>query len=173
MTLIPKPKAGEFPPYAIMYIDLLADDGRVLQQLADNLIETVTFLRSIAAENLTTPHKAGEWTVQEILLHIIDDERIYAYRALRFARGDTTPLPGFEQNDYIRPSRANQRDIDSLLTEFETVRHATLSLFSSFATDVLTNTGSANNVQMSVRAIAYHLAGHELHHIISIRENYL
>ena len=173
MKLIAKPASGEFAPYTSIYIDLLPNDGRILQHLATNLQNSSTFFRSIPPEKLTTPHRQGEWTVQEILLHIIDDERIFAYRALRFARGDTTTLPGFEQDDYILPSRANQRSLDSLLTEFGIVRQATLSLYNSFGQDVLTNTGVASNNPMSVRAIAYHIAGHELHHIASIRENYL
>ncbi|MCB0223229.1 MAG: DinB family protein, partial [Anaerolineae bacterium] len=98
MTLIPKPQEGEYAPYTIMYIGLLPDDGRVLAHLQDNLQTMLSFIRSFPAERLTYRWAEGEWTIKEILVHVSDDERIYAYRALRFARGDATELPGFEQD---------------------------------------------------------------------------
>ena len=170
---IPKPKTGEYDPYAIMYIKLLPDDGLVLQHLADNLILVQNLVSQFTDEQLSTPHQAGEWTIKEILLHVIDDERIYAYRALRGARGDQTPLPGFEQDDYILPSRANERSLESLLEEYRAVREATITLFKHLPDDAFTRTVHANNHPVTVRALCYHIAGHELHHIESIRENYL
>jgi hypothetical protein len=107
------------------------------------------------------------------VLHIADDERIYAYRALRFARYDTTQLPGFDQDEYTRYSGANQRSLDDLLGELATVREATLSLYNGLGGDALRRTGVASGNVMSVRAIAYHIAGRELRHMNIIRERYI
>ncbi|HRV95272.1 MAG TPA: DinB family protein [Anaerolineae bacterium] len=172
MTLIPKPQEGEYAPYTIMYIGLLPDDGQVLAHLQDNLQTMLSFIRSFPAERLTYRWAEGEWTIKEILVHVSDDERIYAYRALRFARGDATELPGFEQDEYVPYSKANERDIEDILAEYSSVRQATLTLFKSFDADALKRVGVSNDHVMSVRAAAYHIAGHELHHLNSIRENY-
>jgi len=172
MRLIPKPQAGEYDPYAIMYIQLLPDDGLVLQHLETNLHSLENLLQAFSDDALRVPHKAGEWTIKEILLHVIDDERIYAYRALRAARGDKTPLPGFEQEDYIIPSQANERSLESLLEEYRAVRMATISLFAYLPEDAFTRSLVANDHEVTVRALVYHIAGHELHHVESIRTNY-
>jgi uncharacterized damage-inducible protein DinB len=173
MKLIAKPQAGEYPPYAIMYIQLLPDDGLLLKHLRDAIERSLTFYRAIPSEKLDAPHKAGEWTIKEILLHVIDDERIYAYRALRAARNDKTELPGFDQDAYVPTSDAHSRSLDSLLEEFVTLRLATLSLFENLPDDAWERSTIANGHSVTVRALAYHLAGHELHHIESIKENYL
>ena len=173
MKIIAKPEAGEFAPYTIIYIGLLPDDGLVLKHLHDNLTATSDFLRLLPEEKLTYRYAEGKWTIREILAHIIDDERIYAYRALRFARNDKTELPGFEQDDYALESGANERTIEDLLREFASVRNATISLFESFAGRALLRTGVASGNVMSVRAAAYHIAGHELRHMNIIRERYL
>lgn len=155
-----------------MYIDLLPNDGRILQHLRDNLEASKQFIATFPQAALATPHAPDEWTIKEILVHIIDDERIYAYRALRFARNDATKLPGFEQDDYILPSRANERTLADIFAEFTAVRAATLTLYENLPEEALTRAGIASGNPMSVRAIAYHIAGHELHHMNSIRENY-
>jgi uncharacterized damage-inducible protein DinB len=173
MKIIPKPAAGEYAPYAIMYIELLPDDGLVLQHLQDNLRATKDFILSFPQEKLTYRWAEGEWTIKEILGHIIDDERIYCYRALRFARNDTTELPGFEQDDYVLHSGANERDLEEILEEYTAVRNATITFFNSLEEKALKRAGVANGNIMSVRAAAYHIAGHELHHINSIKEHYL
>jgi uncharacterized damage-inducible protein DinB len=173
MKQIEKPKEDEYAPYAIIYIGLLPDDGLVLKHLQDNLQATKNFILSLPKEKLIYRYAAGKWTIKEILVHISDDERIYAYRALRFARNDKTELPGFEQDDYASYSGANERSLDDILEELTTVRHATISLFNSFDNEALTRAGVANGHIMSVRAAAYHIAGHELHHINIIKERYL
>ena len=118
-------------------------------------------------------YAAGKWTIKETLVHISDDERIYAYRALRFARNDSTELPGFEQDDFARASNANARDLNDILDELATVRNATISLFNSFDEEALLRKGRADGKIMSVRAAAYHIAGHELHHMNIIKARYL
>jgi uncharacterized damage-inducible protein DinB len=173
MRNIPKPATGEYAPYAIMYIDLLPDDGRVLEHLQENLAVMQALVRGLPAEKLTTPWADDEWTIQEILVHIIDDERIYSYRALRSARNDTTELPGFDQELFAASSDANERSLDDIFEEYAAVRAATITLFQNLKDDVFTRASVANGHAMSVRAAAYHIAGHELHHLNSIREHYL
>lgn len=173
MRTIPKPEPGEYAPYAIMYIGLLPDDDLILKHLDDNLRTTTEFMRSLPEEKLTYRYAKGKWTIKEILAHHIDDERIYTYRALRFARNDQTELPGFEQDDYTIESGANERSLDDLLEDFAAVRKSTITLFNSFDDRVLTRSGVASGNVMSVRAIAYHIAGHELHHLNVIKERYL
>jgi uncharacterized damage-inducible protein DinB len=173
MKTIAKPETDEFAPCTIMYIGLLPDDGLILKHLGDNLATTSKFIRSLPEEKLSYRYAEGKWTIREILAHLIDDERIYAYRALRFARNDYTELPGFDQDAYAVNSGANERTIEDLLQEFAAVRNATISLFESFDSQVLTRTGVASGNVMSVRAAAYHIAGHELRHMNIIRERYL
>lgn len=173
MRPIPKPLDGEFAPYAIMYIGLLPDNEWVLEHLQYNMQLMFYLVRRFDEAARTTPFAVDEWTVNEILLHIADDERIYAYRALRAARGDTTELPGFDQDLFTRYSAANSRSLDSLLDEYASVRAATLTLFANLPDEALTRGIIANGHIMSVRAAAYHIAGHELHHLNSIRQNYI
>jgi uncharacterized damage-inducible protein DinB len=173
MKRIEKPNEGEYAPYTIMYIGLLPDDGLVLKHLKDNLKATTDFILSLAEEKLTYRYAEDKWTIKEILVHIIDDERIYAYRALRFARNDKTELPGFEQDDYAFHSGANGRQVTDILKEFATVRRSTISLFNGLDSNSLTRAGVADGKVMSVRAAAYHIAGHELRHINIIKERYL
>lgn len=169
---IEKPKSGEFAPYTTMYIDLLPDDGRILTHLQNNLQKTIDLIQSFPEEALITPHAPGEWTIKEIIVHCIDDERIYAYRALRFGRNDQTELPGFEQDDYVPHSKANQRNSQGIIDELKAVRAATITLFNSFDDNDLLQKGIGSGNVLSVRAAAYHIAGHELHHLNSIQENY-
>lgn len=173
MRLIAKPEDGEFPPYASMYIQLLPGDGLLLKHLQDNFVTTKKLILSLPEQKLTYRYAENKWTIKEILVHIIDDERIYAYRALRFARNDKTALPGFEQDDYALYSRANERSIENILEEYEAVRNATIALFNGLPEDSFLRMGTANNNKATVRALAYHLAGHELHHINIIKEKYL
>lgn len=173
MKKIQKPKPGEYPPYAAMYIDLLPDDDLVLQHLEENFRTTKEFILSLPEEKLLYRYAPGKWTIKEILVHIIDDERIYAYRALRFARNDKTELPGFEQNDFTLNSYADERDLDNIFEEYEAVRKATIALFNGLNNETLTKQGTADGNKATVRALAYHIAGHELHHINIIKQKYL
>jgi uncharacterized damage-inducible protein DinB len=170
---IAKPLPGEYPDYAAMYIKWAPLDGRILEQLKAQVEKTEKFVSRLSKKQLKGKYAPGKWTIREILLHIIDSERIFSYRALRIGRGDTTPLPGFEQDDYTSYSRANERSVASILEEYRTVRKATLSLFKTFSEEDLLRKGTANGNLVSVRALLYHLAGHELHHLQIIKERYL
>ena len=171
MRFISRPEPGEYAPYTVEYFDLVPGDD-VLAHMSTCLASTVAFFRSMPEEVLAVPHRSGEWTVKEILQHITDDERIYAYRVLRFARNDPVELPGFDPDVVAAHSGANDRSLDSLLDEYVTVRESTLSLFEGFPEEALTRIGIANGNPMSVRAGALHIAGHELHHLDSITVNY-
>jgi hypothetical protein len=114
----------------------------------------------------------GKWTVREVLGHMIDAERIFAYRALRIARGDATPLPGFDENAYVRTAGADARTVASLVQEQGAVRDASVQLFASFPDEAWMRRGTASGAEISVRALAYILAGHGLHHLRILRERY-
>lgn len=169
---IPKPLAGEYPAYARMYIDLVPGDGRVLDHLRERADATAALMRGLSDESLLSRYAPEKWTVKEVLVHIIDDERIYAYRALRFARNDETPLPGFDQDAFASCSAANARSLDSILAEYVAVRHATIALFNGMDDVALTRSGTADGRHATVRALAYHIAGHELHHLELLRTRY-
>ena len=171
MRFISRPEPGEYAPYTVEYFDLVPGDD-VLEHMSSCLRSTVDFFDALPENMLAVPHRPGEWTVKEILQHITDDERIYAYRALRFARNDPTELPSFDQEVVAAHSEANTRTLDSLLSEYVTVRRATLSLFDGLPEAAFVRVGKANGNPMSVRAAAFHIAGHELHHLKSIRSNY-
>ena len=173
MMKIPKPKEGEYAPYAIMYISLLPDDGSVLMHMKNNYTVVNNFIHSLPESKLMYRYAEGKWTIKETLVHIMDTERIFAYRALRFARNDTTALPGYEQNDYVPYSRANERSLTDIFQEYGAVREATLTLFESFNEEEFLRKGIANGNPASVRALAYQIAGHELHHMKIIKERYL
>src|SRR5579872_1352898 len=171
--IIPKPSPGEYPAYADMYMKLLPEDGRILPFMKAQIEKTKEFVYHISNKQWEYVYAPGKWSIKEVLVHIVDDERIYAYRALRIGRGDQTPLPGFEQNDYVPYSCANERSVSSILKEYTAVRKATLSLFKNFSEADLLRRGTANNHVVSVRALLYHIAGHELHHLHIIEEKYL
>ena len=173
MKHIHKPDDGEYDPYAIMYIKLLPDDSLVLIHLKENYTILKKIIQSLPPDKLSFRYAPGKWTIKEILVHIMDDERIYAYRALRIARNDKTPLPGFEQDEYIPYSMANQRSLKNIFREYLAIRNSTLLLFKNFNSSDLLRVGFANGHQVSVRALAYHIAGHELHHLQIIRDKYL
>ena len=172
MPKIQKPAAGEYVPYALAYIDLVPPDGQIISHLQAELKTTPEFILAFPSEKLAVPWQAGEWTIKEILVHILDTERIYCYRALRFARNDATALSGFEQDAYVPYSGANQRAISDILKEYAAVRQASLALFSSLDEAALLRSGPVAGNNVSVRALAWMAVGHPIHHLNSIRENY-
>jgi len=173
MRSVSKPKEGEYPSYASMYIRLLPDDGLLLEHLQESFIAMKELILSLPEEKLNYRYAANNWTIKEILVHIIDDERIYAYRALRFARNDKTELPGFEQDDYTLHSRANERSIENIFEEYKAVRDSTIALFNGLPEDAFLRMGIANGNKATVRALAYHIAGHERHHMNIIKDKYI
>jgi uncharacterized damage-inducible protein DinB len=173
MKTISKPPDKEFQANEAIYAKLIPNDGLLLDHLLSNFDATKNFILSFPAGKLLYRYAEGKWTIKEIVMHLIDMERIYSYRALRFARNDQTILPGFDADKYILYSGANQRDISDLLNEFQAVRHSTIALLYGFTGEALLQTGVMNGHPVSVRALAYHIAGHELHHIDVIKDRYL
>ncbi len=172
VTTITRPQSGEYLPYYAQYISKV-NGGDLFAVMQATHRETQTLLGSLSDEQLQYRYAEGKWTIKDIVGHLIDAERIFAYRALRFARKDATDLAGFDENSYVPTSNANERSIHDLLAEFTVVRAATFALFKSFSEEMLTLSGTANNNPISVRALAYIIGGHEIHHLAVIKERYI
>ncbi len=176
---IARPHKSEYPSYSQHYFDLIKTHTDILQELNDNFYKLKAFIHSLPTDKLLYRYAKNKWTIKEILVHNIDDERIFAYRALRYARNDDTPLPVFEQDDYANYSEANDRSLESIFDEYESVRKATLTLFQNLPENALIRRGGSLNTDdtvyniRTVRALAYHIAGHELSHVKVIKERYL
>ncbi len=165
-------QSNEFAPYYENYIKLVPEQD-IVKGLLKQKEEMLHFFKTIPVFKHEFQYALEKWTIKDIILHLIDAERIFTYRALRIARNDKTELPGFEENDYVVTANANNREYESLLAEYETVRNASISLFETFTTDDLLRLGMASNNSVSVRAIGYIMLGHELHHKNVILERYL
>ena len=171
--IIDFPKQSEYPTYANMYMKYTVKDGSLIEQLKDSLNNTLALIKSLSEEKLNYKYQEDKWSIKNVLVHIIDDERIYAFRALAFARNDKTNFPGFEQDDYAKFADTNQRSIENILAEYAAIRKATITLFEGFSEIALKRIGTANGNNTSVRALGYHILGHELHHIEVIKKHYL
>jgi len=165
-------KTSEYGDYYTNYIQL-AKEHSLLEGLELSARKFVDFFESIPNEKHEYRYAEGKWTAKEMIQHLLDTERIFAYRALSFAREDKTNLPGFEHNDYIEPSKANRRTVEDLLEEYKQLRATTIALFKSFDEIMLLQQGNANNNPLSVRAIGFIIIGHETHHCNIFRERYL
>lgn len=167
-----RPDLSRVPKFFHNYISQVPEN-----ELMDAFnIETpalLRFLESIPREMHDYRYADGKWTIREILQHIIDAERIFAYRALRFARKDQTALPGFDENLYAANAKADKRDWDGLMGEFKVVRMSSEYLFASFDKDQLEASGTSNNSSVYVLGIGFLLIGHSLHHMNVIKERYL
>jgi hypothetical protein len=166
-----RPAAGDCAPYAEKYVSLVAGTD-ILDALRTQLKQTMTLFSGRSERDGNFRYAPDKWTVKEVLGHVGDAERIFAYRALRIARGDQTPLAGFEQNDYVRGARFGDRKLADLVDEYADVRHASLSLFSSLDEEAWLRRGVASNSPVTVRALAFIIAGHELHHRNILNERY-
>lgn len=167
-----RPAEGEFLPYYERYIALVPA-GDVLTTLDNQMSETQDLLRGLPASISTYRYAPDKWSVNEVIGHVADSERIFASRALRFARNDPTPLPGFEQDDYVRNSKFDSYPLAELASELDSVRRTTVFLFKHLEEAAWMRRGPANNAEVSVRALAYIIAGHELHHRQMLVARYL
>lgn len=172
MSLIQKPLEGEYPPYAEMYLQHVEKED-VLDILQERLESSKQIYNQISEEKANFRYAAGKWSIKEVLLHIVDTERIFTYRALSIARGEKASLLGFDQDIYVQNSYANDRTFASILEEFELVRKSTVSLFKNLQANTLTIKGNANGYDVTPRGIAFMLAGHEMHHTKIVLERYL
>ena len=164
-----RPKSTEYAAYYGKYIDLVVED-EIFDVLQSQEAEMISFLRGVPEAQSDVLHPPYTWTLKQVVNHICDSERIFAYRALRIARKDATPLPGFEENEYAQTSQVDRLTLASLADEFATVRAATLSLLRSLPDDAWARTGTANKYAVSVRALAWIMAGHARHHLAIMRK---
>lgn len=167
-----RPEPGDCAPYYHLYTAEVPE-GDVFALLENQIAERSRLLAHLSDDKACYRYAPGKWSVKEVVGHLCDAERVFAYRALRFARADATPLPGFEQDDFVRAANFDRRPLADLLAEFESVRRASLSLFRGMTDEELMRPGTASDKPFVVRAIPFILAGHEIHHLRVLRERYL
>jgi hypothetical protein len=168
---IARPQAGEYAPYYARYISLVPGED-ILNTLDEQRRQMMLLLCGRDDDDADFRYAPEKWSGKEVIGHICDTERIFAYRALRIARNDATPLEGFEQDDYVRYGAFTQRPLSDLVEEFAAVRRGTLSLLRNLDEAAWSRRGIANKNEVSVRALAYIIAGHELHHRRILEEKY-
>ncbi len=165
---------NEYGHYYKPYIDVVVGNEKgIIENLKNTLTEVLNTLSKIPENKQEYRYTEGKWTIKELIQHLIDSERVFAYRALRFARNDATELAGFEQDDYVTVFDANTRDFDELLEDLELTRKSTILLFKSFGEKELMRIGTASGNDMSVRALGYVISGHLVHHFNIMKERYL
>ena len=162
----------EYASYYSPYINALGNVN-LLEELENSIQNFEEFLTQIPSEKHEFRYAEGKWTIKDIVQHLIDTERVLAYRSLRFARKVQTPLHSFDENEYVDATAANKRTLTDLLQEYKAVRLSTLYLFKSFSNEELIYTGIASNNSFTVRAIGFIIAGHQKHHQRIIAERYL
>lgn len=169
---MPRPLQTDYPAYYEAYIGKIEGDSilDILQRQKEAARELLT---NLPVEKENYRYADGKWSVKELLGHVIDGERIFTYRALRFARNDKTELPGFDQDAYIVNADFDSRTMFSMLEEYLSVREASITLFKNLSAEELSRKGIANGKEVTVNAIQYIVAGHELHHMNILRERYL
>lgn len=160
------------PPFYKNYVKQL-DDSDILTAMRISGFRTMELVTSIPEKMCDHRYADGKWSIREVLCHMEDAERIFAYRALRFARNDKTPLAGFEERDYAPQANATGRTLKKIADEMQHLRSSTLDLFESFTEEMLVRKGTANNNEMSVAALGFIIAGHETHHRNILKERYL
>lgn len=170
--MIPVPKPDEYAGFYAGYVQRVPPGSDLFALLAQQPDDLRTLLQSVADEQASVRPAPGEWSIKEVLGHLCDTERIFSYRALRIARGDTTPLAGFDQDDYVRGTDFNARPLVDLLEEFASQRRANVLCFQPLTGDEVARMGTSSNQPVSTRALLYMLAGHVLHHIESLKIDY-
>lgn len=169
--VIARPRAGEYAPYYDRYISLIAEND-ILSTLDRQRREMVLLLSGLSEEQGDFRYAPEKWSAKQVLGHVCDTERVFAYRALRIARGDATPMEGFEQDDYVKNGPFARHVIAEVIEDYIAVRRATISLLRSLEEAAWSRRGIANKNEVTVRALAYTIAGHELHHRRILEEKY-
>jgi uncharacterized damage-inducible protein DinB len=169
--VIDRPQAGEYAPYYERYISLIVEND-ILATLDRQRREMVLLLSGLNEEQGNFRYAPEKWSAKQVLGHVCDTERIFAYRALRIARGDVTPMEGFEQDDYVKNGPFARHVIAEVIEDYIAVRRATISLLRSLEEAAWSRRGIANKNEVTVRAIAYTIAGHEVHHRRILEEKY-
>jgi hypothetical protein len=168
-----RPGQGEYAPAFAGYVGRIADDEDILTVLATQLDHVLALLGGVAEAWGDYRYAPGKWSLKEIIGHLCDTERVFAYRALRIGRGDATPLPSFDDQSYVTALGAEDRTLADLVSEWGDVRRATLSLFRHLPAEAWKRLGKASDQPISVRALAYIIAGHARHHVQVLEERYL
>ena len=166
------PKENEYAPFYADYLTNLKDEN-IIEFQKNQLEKVKQIFNSINDDKGNYSYAEGKWTIKEVLGHLTDTERILAYRALSFARGEKQILPGFEQDDYVEEGFFNNRTIKDLLNEFIALREANILMFNSFSDEVLMRRGNANNNDFTVNALQYIIPGHVEHHLKILKDKYL
>jgi uncharacterized damage-inducible protein DinB len=172
MKKIQKPESIEYALYYGDYLNSLANDTNVLDMLKSNILIFKDILKNKSDEQLLYRYAPEKWSVKDIIMHLLDTERIFIYRAMRFARNDKTPLPFFDENIFAKEAKADKISRTKLLKEFISTRQATIAFFNNLSVAQLKNTGIASSASMSVRACAWVILAHENHHLKVINEKY-
>ena len=161
--------------YAHYYRDYVANvpKGNIIDTLNNQMHEFYTFINSIPGDKAFSSYEKGKWTVKEIIGHLIETERVFAFRGLAFSRRDPNPLPSMEQNEYVKYSNYNSRTISNLANEYLSVRISTIHLFQNMTKGMISLKGTASGYEFTVRSLPFIIAGHELHHKQIIEEKYL
>ena len=167
-----RPSNNDFNKYYKKFIDLIEEDD-IIGQLKYALSRNIQFFGEIDADKWNYRYAENKWSVKEVLQHLIDTERIMSYRALRVARNDQTEMPGFEQDDYVKNVNVDNRSEKDIIDEYFAVRKATIALFNGLEENAWERRGIASSSPVTPRALAFIIAGHELHHIDVIRKKYL
>ena len=167
-----RPKTGDNNPYYDRYISLIGDDD-IIEVLDEQIKTSENFLNTFTEEQGIYSYADGKWTMKEVLGHVIDTERIMAYRALAFARNEGQSLPGFEQDNYVAEGNFNKRSLVDMISEFRTVRESNINLFKIFDDEILNRRGTASESEVTVLALIYIIAGHEKHHMKILKEKYM
>lgn len=173
MKKISKPAFTEFAMYYESYIKLVNDNKSILDQLKTSAKEVTALYKSLTESQLQQGYAAGKWSMKDVLMHLIDVERVFVYRAMRFARLDRTPLPFFDENEFAKNAAADKINTTKLLKEYNANRNLTIAFFNNLSNKQILHTGIASNFTMSVRACGWIILGHELHHRKVITERYL
>lgn len=166
-----RPQENDYAPFYKGYIEQVPQ-GEPIPALEKAGEEISRFLTLLPEGKSNYRYGPDKWTVKELLQHVIDTERIMAYRALTIARGDTAPLPGFDENSYVRQANVDYRSLNEFKTELQLVRKSSVCLFQSFDEAAFRRRGIANNNPITVLALAYIIAGHQLHHFRILQERY-
>jgi hypothetical protein len=167
-----RPEASEYAPYYERYVSLVLG-ADLVETLERQGAETLALLRGLSEEQGAHRYEAGKWSIKQLVGHINDGERLFSYRALSIARGDRAALPGMEQDEWMASVDFDARTLSSLTDEFESVRAATIHLFRHLSPEAWARRGTASDNEVTVRALAYIIAGHEAHHVRILRERYL
>jgi len=170
--MITRPQVDEYVPFYAGYVQRVPENSDIIALMSSQPDELQSLLKNVT-ETQANVHPAPEaWSIKEVLGHICDAERVFAYRTMRIARADTTPLHGFEQNNYVRSTDFNARSLQDLIDEFTFQRRANVLCFKALTEEEISRTGIASNNPVSVRAILYIIVGHVMHHIESLKTDY-